>query len=612
MCRKWPFRGRRIPSEMLTFRVAPGQRLGPFVLGSSIQDVISLLKTNDDFACVQVGRFTPEFLEKREEGVLRRDVEFDLLDHGIRLIFDVSLQTLRLIEVYDFTRCRIDCSGEAFGGALHLPTYSSLYAVYGATFSSFVRARGKDAKFPCLFYPGLLIVFPSTEGMRQSARSKSLREPGRADDPELLASTAVRLYICGQGSETPSESLASQVSKSYSRRIMALPGHGIYFRKETQRRSSSVVMLPSDVQICIRDAVQEVVAQLGEADEIFLLRNSSEYEQAGAITKGYVLNYFDLGMDIVFSERHSVSKIILHANDLQHRDFGVYKKCNFDVVLPLTDCEDGATASFPTLFHQILRSFKEMWISNLSQDGRDHFTELDSENRKFETTEKYVHALDVANGEQEAMNDTQGSDLVGAEAEKASFGSKHSCFSEERAGEQEENVCCKNSKNNSNEDDHHTMMANQVDVPPDSDLGHHEGRSVDASLASAWEARSSDSFGGESVRETIEHSPSRHGVCGDSESINAKDFPAYRELRVDDPVAVIHDVFGYLPEPALHPAEAAIACGTPRIRATRNATAYLLGYPGIVFEIVKDSHMTLEEASIASVTVFDAESDIFS
>ncbi len=46
-----------------------------------------------------------------------------------------------------------------------------------------------------------------------------------------------------------------------------------------------------------------------------------------------VLNYLELGMDIIIEKNYTVKKIILHTNFPEHPHFGFHNRCNYELKL---------------------------------------------------------------------------------------------------------------------------------------------------------------------------------------------------------------------------------------------------------------------------------------
>ena len=53
-------------------------------------------------------------------------------------------------------------------------------------------------------------------------------------------------------------------------------------------------------------------------------------------TSSYYWNYFDLGLDVLISgETHTVEAVVLHTNCPGHAFFGLYRKANFCIDVPM-------------------------------------------------------------------------------------------------------------------------------------------------------------------------------------------------------------------------------------------------------------------------------------
>ena len=517
---------------MRTFIVKPGDRLGPFGLGDYIGEVLEYLRSHEDFSCVEIFSGSKRDYAGSRDHVehldyfFTNDEVFDLLDHGIRLYFEYTSQRLRIIEIYDFTRCKIRCVGETFGGSRNLPSYSKLYAAYGATLPTSIVIPGKeeDLCFPSLFYPGLLGIFPEIGRGKESPHDTD----GQVKDTELLSALALRMYVCPCGSDSAKHSLELDAPGETLLEVRAVPAQGIlcHFRRspgKSLRHQTSPVKpgegFEYETKIRLHESTQDVIAALGNPEEVFRRKDH----------KGYIMNYFAFGIDIVCTRQHQVSKILLHANDARSRNFGVYIKCHFKVCSSFDDSYQSREINeTSTIMHH-----------SKSDDGFSSGTE---------ESQIVVSDFDISVDETERLS------------AKLSHKSTESTQASSVAG----------------------------DCPKQ-----------ESSLVNEFPFQNLD---GCSPNDTEFFSM----INGEKEDENRICITRLKKMiSVNDSTLAIKAAFGYLPQPALHPAEASMPVdGNMR----QNALSQLIGYPGVVFEILNDEQSHIEDSRISSVTIFDPNS----
>ncbi|KAK3071644.1 hypothetical protein LTR53_008244, partial [Teratosphaeriaceae sp. CCFEE 6253] len=87
-----------------TMAMVPGHSLGPFVLGASLHEVLTLVKTDSD-------QYPAISIHHSQVEPLNAPVIVSLPDNGLRLQFDGPDQRLRLIEVLDFRNLKLQHKG---------------------------------------------------------------------------------------------------------------------------------------------------------------------------------------------------------------------------------------------------------------------------------------------------------------------------------------------------------------------------------------------------------------------------------------------------------------------------------------------------------------------
>ncbi|OAA55301.1 putative protein family UPF0183 [Niveomyces insectorum RCEF 264] len=158
-------------STLFTAQLHPGRALGFLVLGASLHDVLTRLKAEPQ-------RFPKLDLAYSPKAPVHDPVIVTLPANGLRLRFDGPEQRLRLIEVLDFTKNHIffkeqnkdrdlvkrgDGSGSGSGSGG--PTFRHIYGRFlGPTYDGEFIAGGGDAATGMgtyvLSYPGVAFTFP--------------------------------------------------------------------------------------------------------------------------------------------------------------------------------------------------------------------------------------------------------------------------------------------------------------------------------------------------------------------------------------------------------------------------------------------------------------------
>lgn len=155
----------------MTFFVAtvdPGKSVGFFVLGTSLHDVIARIKS-------EPALFTKLDLIFDDAFPVTVPVVLELPANGIRLRFDGPSQILRLIEIVDFTRNKLQyakdkpqhATRDIFKSDGDLknftgPDFKHVYTLFGPTFPGEYSTSGESGSYGTYVhsYPGLAFTFP--------------------------------------------------------------------------------------------------------------------------------------------------------------------------------------------------------------------------------------------------------------------------------------------------------------------------------------------------------------------------------------------------------------------------------------------------------------------
>lgn len=115
---------------MLAFEIIPERSLSTskweFVLGMPMTQAVGLLQRD---VC-HIAKVEVVFCE---DDVLHNDLLLHLVEQGICLVFDAVCQRLRIIEIYDLTKCMFKYNGNVFRSPEIVPTRSHVDACFGAT-----------------------------------------------------------------------------------------------------------------------------------------------------------------------------------------------------------------------------------------------------------------------------------------------------------------------------------------------------------------------------------------------------------------------------------------------------------------------------------------------
>eukprot|EP00735_Rhodelphis_limneticus_P009118 TRINITY_DN2547_c0_g2::TRINITY_DN2547_c0_g2_i1::g.19221::m.19221 TRINITY_DN2547_c0_g2::TRINITY_DN2547_c0_g2_i1::g.19221 ORF type:complete len:517 (+),score=53.71,sp/Q9SD33/U183_ARATH/37.34/1e-77,UPF0183/PF03676.9/2.3e-44,UPF0183/PF03676.9/4.3e-39 TRINITY_DN2547_c0_g2_i1:131-1681(+) len=304
-----------IPSakrSVLTFEVLPGKGVGPFLLGARIGEVFQyLFQHRRSFPRVEF-----KFCDKDP---LCSDYIMNIADCKLQLRFDPVSQRLRLIEVYDLSITRLIYGNALFSGETCPSTFYSIYQLFGPTHPG---DYSQDSRLYFLNYPGVTFTFPI---------------------PPQFAN----LYLNPHSTDLPVE--FPDHTTPLATRMSIYSGSGLCDAKPPIPSTPSVYLVPTTVELGVgihfpsgRNVLfgaspQDVIADLGPpSNMVYRSSNlnarvpSNDEDCFNTSDLDYLYNYFDLGLDIVFSgATHSVRKLVLHTNIPGNPSFGQYAKSNF-------------------------------------------------------------------------------------------------------------------------------------------------------------------------------------------------------------------------------------------------------------------------------------------
>ncbi|KAG0053071.1 hypothetical protein BGZ83_001714 [Gryganskiella cystojenkinii] len=378
-------------AQRLDLAIAPGKHLGWFRLGTSLWDIIRLLR--DQAALIPVVE-----LKYSDENPFAADIVLRLASNGIELRFEPLSQRLKLIKVDDFSRLRLTYQGGEVSSTKALPTFLLAYKLFGPTYPG--EFDGANHLYT-LSYPGLSLVFPIPEKhmlLYQSSADLPLEFP---DGTTPVASHMYIFYGADWTTATPlpistlARNLQDNSSPSHHsgrfgegkaelERVVAKINVGavLQFASTSQQQPQKCQILlhattPQDLLADLgspasiyykeedkmkihsdikdnsgRQSGQQMQTQqrqeedgiLGEMDDIGYERTDQPAEGSQQ-PNDYFYNYFHLGIDVLFDgSTHRCKKIVMHSNVPGHFDFQSYKRCPFILHLPSGSSSGGSSS----------------------------------------------------------------------------------------------------------------------------------------------------------------------------------------------------------------------------------------------------------------------------
>ena len=303
---------------MQPLTIEPGVSLGSFVLGSSINSVLSQLKRES-----MLLRDCRLVFDQADP--LQHSITLCLMDVSIRLRFSPHTQRLILIDAYSPASLSFRYQHSSFPSASASsspPSLSSIYAVFGPTYPP---AWDGSKQAYLLQYPGICFAFGSPDS---SVESPIETDWDVMDDGQALSLCRLFVHYGAQVDAAPPASITTASVNSGSV-VQLHVGRGIWL--------SSL-----QLWLTFSSSVQDLLLDLGRPDAI--TRKVDEKMRIHAVSAAasppcselYFFNYFSLGLDLLIdgSRGGQVSKIVLHTNCVGSSDFGLYNKCDFLLLLP--------------------------------------------------------------------------------------------------------------------------------------------------------------------------------------------------------------------------------------------------------------------------------------
>ena len=321
----------------MQLRIEPGCALGPFQLGSSINDVISIIK-RDSIA------LRDNCLIFNQSDPLAADLLIDVRNLSIRLRFAANTQRLFLIDAYSPSQLTFTYLHTSFSGPSHPPpSLSSIYHTFGP---SFPPQFDPERRAWLLKYPGIAFAFDDhTAANTGVVQVMSEGEQSFDDMDDRDVSLTRILVLHGDQFTPPTPSLtsptASALSLSSSHSVHAHVNRGLYL-------ASRSLWLP------FHHSIQDVLLDMGPPDAITWKKDtkmqihsnhhthhdhhsqhSHSHNHGCSRGDAFFFNYYALGIDLLMEGRQGrVVKMVLHGNWMGSREFGQYNKCDYTLLLP--------------------------------------------------------------------------------------------------------------------------------------------------------------------------------------------------------------------------------------------------------------------------------------
>ena len=288
--------------------IEPSRSLGPFVLGSSLNEVVAIVQRESSL-------LRDNHLVFDQHDPLSRDVVLDLSDLSLRLRFSSSTQRLTLIDCYSPSSLTFRYNHSSFSGpVLPPPSLSSVYQTVGPTYPPY---WDDECQVYLLQYPGLCFAFHSTADPAA---------PIQTSDFEVMDHTQTslsRLFVHYGPHVTPSPAPPLPSSPPT---CVVHPHRGLF--------------LPAlSLHLTFNSHVQDILVDLGPPDALhprldrkMRIHAPPAHDPPGdaAPVADVFYNYWRWGMDLLVDGRtgHLV-KAVLHNNVPGGREFGQYRKCDW-------------------------------------------------------------------------------------------------------------------------------------------------------------------------------------------------------------------------------------------------------------------------------------------
>lgn len=324
---------------MLELEVIPERAVSAgqwqFVLGMHLAQAIDILKRQ----CTVIKNVQLRYSDQRP---LDTDLVVDMVQDGLRLLFDPKLQRLKMIEIYDVKKVKLKYCNSYFSSPEITPTVEQIHHTFGPTLPG---QHDSKQQVYLLLFRGILLVFPTLTPPLVSGI-------GMSTDPQPSSMVLSRVCIFSGNdpaeAKAPSRPLECYRGSCYSESVEVNKEDGVVNGVKLSliaddSHHSKTRLREFEKVVRFGDTVQDVLGALGSPNKLFYkaedkMRIHSPLPHKLPVSKcsDYFFNYFTLGMDILFDAySHKVKKFILHTNLPGHYNFNIYYHCNFTVSFPM-------------------------------------------------------------------------------------------------------------------------------------------------------------------------------------------------------------------------------------------------------------------------------------
>lgn len=348
-------------TKMLDLEVIPERALGgaqwELVLGMPLIQALEILKRQSDV--IRKVHIT------YSEQPLDVDLVADLVEDGIKLIFDPKCQRLRVIDVYDTRKVSLRYCNKHFCSPEILPTVEQIHNSFGPTLPGEVDQKRQLFN---LHFRGLLFTFPLWSSSPRTAElNPEISSFPAADDHRELVLSRVYIFSGSDLNEAraPVFPLECFHGNSHAEKVGVvrdergdIAGLKVDLMMDDGQHSKLGDARPKIKERIVRfgDSPQTVSLELGAPSKLFFkqedkMRIHSPPPHPNK-SSDYFFNYLTLGLDILFdATNHKAKKFILHTNYLGHYDFNIYHRCLFLVTVPVdkTYAKDDSSATDLTI-----------------------------------------------------------------------------------------------------------------------------------------------------------------------------------------------------------------------------------------------------------------------
>lgn len=304
-------------------QVLPGTRMGEFEIGMPLGCAMNILKA-------QYLTFRHVIFEYSNDNPGEQVCSLVSKDLNMTLCFEPELQQLISVTVKEPTDLiltyNVEGQGVKFVNEAHRAcTINHILNTFGPSSGVYDKAE----KCYKLQYPGLSFSFPipnDAELQYENGIVDLTQHPdSRLPNGEVPVLGEIKVF----GDIKSSRSRLTR-QPFYGETVEVTEGKGLYFAKRSCHVNFGM-------------SAQDVITTIGPPSDVFYkahdkmkihckAKKSSSTQPTGG--PDYFFNYFDLGIDILFSGgTHVAIKFILHSNQPGHFNFDRYLRCNFEVKL---------------------------------------------------------------------------------------------------------------------------------------------------------------------------------------------------------------------------------------------------------------------------------------